>query len=102
MVAMEILRGNVRRLRLMAGLTQQGLAERAGIDYNYFQKIESGRWGGLRLATVETLARALDVEIWELLVPRKGTAEAEGAKHGKPGGGGGTDARKNKTARRRR
>ncbi|MDR2675271.1 MAG: helix-turn-helix domain-containing protein [Opitutaceae bacterium] len=85
---MKILRDNVRRLRLMRGLTQQELAERAEMDCNYFQKIESGRWGGLRLTTVETLARALDVAVWELFVPRKETAGAEStARRDKPGGG---------------
>jgi transcriptional regulator with XRE-family HTH domain len=68
---MPILRANVKRLRLRQDLTQQEFAERAGLDYNYFQKIESGRWGSLRLATVEKLAEALEVEIWELFVPCK-------------------------------
>jgi transcriptional regulator with XRE-family HTH domain len=66
---MQTLRGNVKRLRTRQNLTQQALAEKAGMDYNYLQKIESGRWGGLRLSTVETLANALEVEIWELFIP---------------------------------
>jgi transcriptional regulator with XRE-family HTH domain len=59
----------MKRLRSRQNLTQQALAEKAEMDYNYLQKIESGRWGGLRLSTVETLAGALGVEIWELFVP---------------------------------
>jgi transcriptional regulator with XRE-family HTH domain len=59
----------MKRLRTRQGLTQQSLAEKAELDYNYLQKIESGRWGGLRVSTVETLARALEVEIWELFIP---------------------------------
>jgi transcriptional regulator with XRE-family HTH domain len=69
MTAMQIIRANMKRLRTRQGLTQQSLAEKAGLDYNYLQKIESGRWGGLRVSTVETLAQALEVEIWELFVP---------------------------------
>jgi len=69
MHAMPYLRGNLKRLRNQQQLTQQSLAEKAGIDYNYYQKIESGRWGGLRLSTVDTLADALGVEVWELFVP---------------------------------
>ena len=66
---MQLIRANMKRLRTRQGLTQQSLAEKAELDYNYLQKIESGRWGGLRVSTVETLARALEVEIWELFVP---------------------------------
>jgi transcriptional regulator with XRE-family HTH domain len=69
MTAMQCIRANMKRLRVRQGLTQQSLAEKAGLDYNYLQKIESGRWGGLRVSTVETLALALEVEIWELFVP---------------------------------
>jgi len=66
---MQTLRANLKRLRTRQQITQQKLAEKAGLDYNYYQKIESGRWGGLSLSTVETLATALEVEIWELFVP---------------------------------
>ena len=69
MHAMPYLRGNLKRLRSLQHLTQQELAEKADIDYNYYQKIESGRWGGLRLSTVDTLADALGVEVWELFIP---------------------------------
>lgn len=33
---------NVSRLRVLAGLTQETLAEKAGIDARYLQKIEAG------------------------------------------------------------
>ena len=45
------------------------MAEKAGIDYKYFQRVESGRWPGLQLGTIEKLARALGVEAWELIAP---------------------------------
>ena len=48
---MQCIRANMKRLRVRQGLTQQSLAEKAGLDYNYLQKIESGRWGGLRVST---------------------------------------------------
>jgi len=67
--ALDNLRANLKRLRLMRGLTQQKLSERADLEYKYLQKIESGRWPGLQLRTVERLARAVDVEAWELLCP---------------------------------
>lgn len=67
--ALTHLRANMKRLRLEHGLTQQALAEKAGLEYKYTQKIESGRWPGLQLRTIEILARALNVEAWELLMP---------------------------------
>ncbi len=45
--------GNVRRLRLRAKLTQEGLAEQVGINPRTIQKIEAGRLNIL----VTTLAR---------------------------------------------
>lgn len=59
----------MKQLRLRQGLTQQALAERADLEYKYVQKIESGRWPGLQLRTVERLARALGVEVWQLVGP---------------------------------
>lgn len=68
MSALATIRANVKRLRLEQGLTQQQLSERAGMDYKYFQKIESGRWPGLQVRTVETLAKALRVDVGKLFV----------------------------------
>ena len=59
----------MKQLRLRQGLTQQSLAERADLEYKYVQKIESGRWPGLQLRTVERLAHALGVEVWQLVEP---------------------------------
>ena len=61
----------MKRVRLEQKLTQQALAELAGLEYKYVQKIESGRWPGLQLRTVEILARALKLEAWELLSPNR-------------------------------
>ena len=61
------LRANLRRIRLAKELTQQGVADLAGVDYKYLQNIEAGRWPNLTLATLQKLADALDVKAWELL-----------------------------------
>lgn len=55
--------------RKRQGITQQELAELAGLEYKYVQKIESGRWPGLQLRTIEILAKALKLESWELISP---------------------------------
>lgn len=71
MAALKNLQTNLKRLRKAQGLTQEGLAEKAGLEYKYYQKIESGRWPGLQLSTIERLGETLGVETWELLRPSK-------------------------------
>lgn len=76
----------VRRLRMERGLTQEAFAEKAQISYKYYQAIEAGRKVDLRLSTLERLAKAHGVEVWELLLPpqpRAAVAERSQAKYGK-------------------
>jgi len=61
------LRVNLRRIRLLQGLTQHRVADLAGIEYKYLQNIEAGRWPNLTLATVQKIADALKIKPWELL-----------------------------------
>jgi len=46
----------LRALRKQAGLTQEGLAEHAGISYKMYQSYEAGRRWNLRLSTILMLA----------------------------------------------
>jgi transcriptional regulator with XRE-family HTH domain len=69
MRALPQLIANLRILRERHGLTQESAAEAAGFEYKYFQKVESGRKPNLRLDTLERLARAFGLEVWELLGP---------------------------------
>ena len=64
-----ILSQNLRRLRLSKGLTQQVFAEQTGLDYKYYQELESNRLKGLTLATVEKLAEFHGIEFWKLFHP---------------------------------
>ncbi|MEU3446362.1 helix-turn-helix transcriptional regulator [Streptomyces thermolilacinus] len=57
----------LRDIRLSRGLTQEGLAERAGLSLGVIKKIERG--GTARLETYHTLARALRVRTSQLLDP---------------------------------
>ncbi|MBB5935849.1 helix-turn-helix domain-containing protein [Streptomyces zagrosensis] len=50
------------RLRLRRSLTQEQLAERAGISVDVIRKLEQGRRRSARLSTINALARALDTE----------------------------------------
>lgn len=67
MKAAAIVCENIRRIRLAKDLSQEAVAEKAGLGPRHFQDIEAGRREGLRLATVEKIAAVLGVLPWELL-----------------------------------
>ncbi|MGX1972132.1 helix-turn-helix domain-containing protein [Streptomyces kronopolitis] len=52
----------IARLRARRKLTQEGLAERAGLSVDIVRKLEQGVRRTARLTTLNALARALDVE----------------------------------------
>ncbi|MCK7622906.1 helix-turn-helix transcriptional regulator [Streptomyces sp. RS10V-4] len=52
----------IARLRARRRLTQEGLAERAGLSVDIVRKLEQGVRRTARLTTLNALARALDVE----------------------------------------
>jgi transcriptional regulator with XRE-family HTH domain len=60
---------NIRRVRLRRGWSQELTAEKAGLAPRHYQDIEAGRRAGIRLATIERIAKVLHVEVWELLQP---------------------------------
>lgn len=57
----------VKQLREAHGLTQEAFAEKAGLGYKYYQSVEAGRKPDLRLSTLGKLAKACELELWELL-----------------------------------
>jgi transcriptional regulator with XRE-family HTH domain len=57
----------VRELRKAKGLTQESFAEKAGLKYKYYQQVEAGRRVDIRFSTLQKLAKACDLELWELL-----------------------------------
>lgn len=59
----------LRDLRKRHGLTQEAFAELAEMSYKYYQAVEAGRKRQLRLSTLEKLAAAYGIEVWELLAP---------------------------------
>jgi transcriptional regulator with XRE-family HTH domain len=67
----EILRlfgEHLRELRLARGLTQEGLAELAGVDRNYIGQIERGE-RNVALVNIVRIAQALDAAPADLLLP---------------------------------
>lgn len=63
---LNIFRRNLRRLRDAAGLSQEALAEKAGIAPRYLQMIEAGDFG-CSFAVLIRLRRALNVS-WDSLL----------------------------------
>jgi transcriptional regulator with XRE-family HTH domain len=57
----------VKELRQTRGLSQEAFAEKAGLGYKYYQHVESGRRRDIRLSTLEKLAKACGLKLWELL-----------------------------------
>lgn len=63
----DIIRHNIRKYREIAGLTQQELADRAGITMNYLSKIESRKMNrGFTIVTLGRIADALEIDIRKL------------------------------------
>jgi transcriptional regulator with XRE-family HTH domain len=76
----EHLGDRLKRLRRMAGLTQEELAERAKLSVDTVKKLEQGRKHSARLPTLHALAGGLGAELTSLLgdppgVPSTGDAE---------------------------
>ena len=57
----------LKKLRKSKGLTQEAMAQRAGVDYKYLQKLEGRNPSSPTLATMEKLANGLDVTLVELV-----------------------------------
>lgn len=57
----------LRQLRRDRGLTQEQLAERAGLSTDLIKRLEQGRRESARLASLHALARALDVPLSRLV-----------------------------------
>ena len=66
----ELFSSNLKEMRIRANLSQMKLAEKADLSVGYICDLESGRrWGTPE--TFSKLARALDVNPFELLLPKK-------------------------------
>ena len=72
---------NIRRFRLSKKLTQERLAERAGITSAYISEIENQKKVG-KFETIASLANALEVEPYELFL-EPGTVQAYNGKRTK-------------------
>jgi transcriptional regulator with XRE-family HTH domain len=76
-VAGEHLGRTLRRLRRLADLTQEELAERAGVSVDVVRQLEQGRKHSARLPTLHALANGLGVELTTLLGDPPAVASGE-------------------------
>jgi len=67
--ALPVFRINLRRARLLKGLTQETIAERAGLAAQHYQDIEAGRRPDIMLSTIERISAAVEEDIATLLTP---------------------------------
>ncbi|GHV77553.1 hypothetical protein AGMMS49942_23740 [Spirochaetia bacterium] len=66
----DTLASNLKRLRSRLSLTQEELAEKAGISVVFLSAVErANKWP--YLDTLVRLAKALNAEVYELLTPEK-------------------------------
>lgn len=65
------------RSRILAGLTQEELAERSNTSIDVIRKLEQGTRANARLATLRDLANGCDAELSVLITPRAGFAPVE-------------------------
>lgn len=79
-MANEHLGDRLGRLRHLADLTQEGLAERSGVSVDVVRKLEQRRKHSARLPTLHALAKGLGVEVTSLMgdppgIPSNGEGE---------------------------
>lgn len=58
---------NIKKFRIKAGFTQEQLAEVAGIDYKYLQRLEGKVPPNIKADTIAKLAKALKINGSKLL-----------------------------------
>lgn len=64
----QLVGGNVRQLRTAAGLTQEALAERMGVDRAYINALELGKRNPT-IITMWRVSEALNTELADLFEP---------------------------------
>jgi len=66
----SLLLKNIRLLRERHGLTQERVAELSGIDYKFYQSIETGRRPNVTLSTLDQIAGVYGISGQKLISPR--------------------------------
>jgi transcriptional regulator with XRE-family HTH domain len=83
-IAIKRLLTRLKQLRAAHGLSQERFAELSGISYKYYQAVEAGRKPDLRLSTLQRLASAYRIEVWQLLAPVQPPSKAPKKRPARP------------------
>jgi transcriptional regulator with XRE-family HTH domain len=59
--------GQLRKIRKNLDLTQEAMAERIGMDFRYYQRLESRNPNAIKIDTIEKIGKALRLPPWKLL-----------------------------------
>lgn len=65
----------LKALRIKHQMTQEQFSELSGIAYKYYQQLEAGRKRDLRLSTLQRVADAYGIEVYQLLAPKEPTSK---------------------------
>ena len=67
----------LRTLRKKHDLTQEAFTEIAQMNLKHYQEIEAGRKRELRLSTIERIAKAYKIEVYQLFAPSDPPSKSE-------------------------
>ena len=73
----DFLCARLRALRKKHDLTQEAFTEIAQMNLKHYQEIEAGRKRELRLSTIERIAKAYEIEVYQLFAPSDPPSKVE-------------------------
>ncbi len=65
----DIVADNIRKLRMISGLSQTELAAKSLIDQSHISRVEGKKGRNVTLEVLDKIAKALEVSTYELLLP---------------------------------
>jgi transcriptional regulator with XRE-family HTH domain len=74
---LERLASNLRYLRGQAKSSQEIFSEAIKVELRYYQRLEGAEKKSIQLSTLQRIADAVDLEVWELLAPGIATRNYE-------------------------
>ncbi len=69
--ASQFVASRLRQLRNQAALSQEQTSDLVGVTFKYYQRLESGTVQGMRLSTIEQIAKAYKIDLAVFFSKRK-------------------------------
>ena len=73
----KVFSSNLKKYRILIGMSQESFAERAGLHRTYISAVECGK-RSISLDNIQKIADALGIETYLLFVESENIAEREG------------------------